>query len=211
MFDEKMVEFGNKKLHTKGNTDLLNKPGIAIVGSRDASDKAQRIAERLGVRFAEAGINVVSGYARGIDASAHKGALAGRGTTTVVLPTGIRESYVRGELKEYWTPNRVLVVSEFEPNAPFSGRQAMARNKTICEMSKAVIIVQIGIATNSGTAGTFREALKMGKPVYIIDQRDLEPNIACGNDTFAARGGHPVGLQQIADEGVQMFMGDQPT
>ena len=205
MLDSRQVKFGSKSLYVRGNKDLLLRPGVAIVGSRDASKKACMVAQRLGVRFAEAGINVVSGYARGIDASAHHGALSNDGTTTIVLPTGIKRTYIRRELDDFWTHDNVLVVSEFEPNADFTGRQAMTRNKTICEMSQAVIIVQIGIG-NSGTAGTFREARQLGKPVYVIDAKDLEPNLVCGNNDFESRGAQLVRLQEIADNGVQMFM-----
>ena len=196
----------NKTVYVRGNTDLLRKPSIAIVGSRDASDKAIRIAERLGVRFAEAGVNVVSGYARGIDASAHYGALSGEGTTTIVLPTGIKHTYVRKSLDDYWTNDNTLVISEFPVAAEFTGKQAMIRNRTICDISHAVIIVQIGVNLTGGTAGTFRDAKKMGKPVYVIAGKDLESNVKCGNSEAVAQGAIEVTLEQIAHEGMKLFI-----
>ena len=196
----------NKTVYVRGNTNLLQKPSIAIVGRRVATDKAQRIAERLGVRFAEAGVNVVSGYAHGIDASAHYGALSGDGTTTIVLPEGIKHTYIRKSLDEYWTHDNTLVLSEFPSNAKFTGKQAMIRNRTICDISHAVIIVQIGAGVTGGTAGTFRDAKKLGKPVYVIAGKDLGSNVVSGNDEAIAQGAVEVTLEQIAHEGIQLFM-----
>ena len=197
------IRYKNKTLYVKGNTDLLNKPSVAIVGTRDPSKKAYRVTERLGIRLAEEDINVVSGYAKGIDTAAHYGALSAGGTTTVVLPTGISKLSVKKELYPYWSLDKICAVSEFPVNAGFTRAQALQRNETICEMSSSVIIPQIS-TLKSGTASTYRHALRLGKPVYVIDASDLEPGLFCANNGMADV--NHVRLQTIADHGVHLFL-----
>ena len=78
-------------LFIKGQRKLLNSDGVAIVGSRNVSDTGIRVARETCRELANAGLNVVSGYAKGVDSEAHLGALAAEGTTTMVLPYGIKE------------------------------------------------------------------------------------------------------------------------
>jgi DNA processing protein len=75
-------------LFIKGQRKLLTSDGVAIVGSRNVSDTGIRVARKLAAELANAELNVVSGYARGVDSEAHLGALAAEGTTTMVLPYG---------------------------------------------------------------------------------------------------------------------------
>ena len=78
-------------LFIQGQRKLLNSDGVAIVGSRDVSDTGICVARELAAEIANAELNVVSGYAKGVDSEAHLGALAAEGTTTIVLPYGIKE------------------------------------------------------------------------------------------------------------------------
>lgn len=198
------INMGEKRLEVMGPWDITKRPSVAIVGSRNASAKGRRVAQRLGLRIGQVGGNVVSGYANGIDTAAHVGALSAKasGKTTVVLPTGLSHWYVKDELKPLWHPDKICVVSEFEYHSPFSGKQAMTRNRTICEIADSVIIVEMGVGW-SGTAGTFCDAYQMGVPLYIIDGNDL--GVRCGNNGYARRGGQLITLDEIAKNGIDMF------
>jgi DNA processing protein len=86
-------------LFCKGYLPLLNTKGISIVGSRDVNDFAVLIAKKIAGRLAEHGYNVTSGYAKGIDTSAHFGALEAGGTTTMILSFGVNHISIKKDLK----------------------------------------------------------------------------------------------------------------
>src|SRR6185436_10041671 len=76
-------------LYCRGRTELLERPALALVGSRNASAQGASNAERFARSFSEAGLTIVSGLAQGIDAAAHRGGLDGPGSTIAVLGTGV--------------------------------------------------------------------------------------------------------------------------
>lgn len=102
-------------LFIKGQRKYLTTDSVAIIGSRNVSDKGIRYARKLAGDLAREGINVVSGYAKGVDSEAHLGALEAEGTTTIVLPYGIKKSRQKKLLKEFDWKRDVLVVSQFDP------------------------------------------------------------------------------------------------
>ncbi len=160
-------------LYCKGNLSLLNKEGISIVGARDAYDFEIGITKEIAQRLAEKGINVISGYAKGIDTSAHLGALEAGGTTIMILSFGINHITIKRELKAFDLEKNALFVSQFEPDEKFSGKNAMIRNKLVCAMSKAVVVIKSGPEKDSSgkMSGTFdagKSALKMKIPVWVL-------------------------------------------
>ena len=192
---------------TKGNDEISLLPAVAIVGARNASNKALRVAERLGVRFGEDMVNVVSGYANGIDTAAHKGALQS-GTTTCVLPFGINHAKLKKELKGLVNEKNTLYVSQWKDYLPFSGQRAMQRNGTILDLVRACIIVEAGLPVNGKGSGSFamgQLALRRKKRVYVVDPSDL-PGCLPGNAELIKLGAIPVRLSEIAERGVRMFM-----
>lgn len=86
-------------LFVKGNLKHLNSAGVAVVGSRNVSNKGIGVARKLASDLARLGRNVVSGYAKGVDTEAHLGALKAEGTTTIVLPYGIKELHQKKHLR----------------------------------------------------------------------------------------------------------------
>ncbi len=161
-------------LFIKGQRKLLNSNGVAIVGSRNVSDTGIRVARKLAAELANAGLNVVSGYAKGVDSEAHLGALAAEGTTTMVLPYGIKELRQKSAFREFDWQRNVLAVSQFDPDVKWLARNAMIRNKLICALSKAVIVIESGLERNpqgkmSGTFNTAQTALSMNLPLFVLD------------------------------------------
>ena len=180
-------------LFIKGQRKLLTSDGVAIVGSRDVSDTGIHVARRFAAELVNEGLNVVSGYAKGVDSEAHLGALAAEGTTTMVLPYGIKELRQKSVFKAFDWQRDVLVVSQFDPGVKWLARNAMARNKLVCALSKAVVVIESGPERDSqgkmsGTFNTARTALSMNLPLFVLDPKCFD-NPPKGNADLINLGG----------------------
>jgi len=107
-----------REIYAAGNLALSNRPSAAIVGSRHSSDHGLETAARIAHAIAEAGIVVISGYARGVDTAAHLAALEAGGDTVFVLPFGFKHFHVKRELKPLVNPEHVLAISQFPFGQP---------------------------------------------------------------------------------------------
>ncbi len=162
-------------LFFRGSLRLLRRQRVAVVGSRDASEWSLKYAYLLAQALAEKGVNIVSGHARGIDTQAHLGALESkRGATTIVLAEGISHFKPRGELKERkgWE-KRTLVLSQFKPSERWSAPNAMVRNRLICALADAVIVVEAGPERDesgkmSGAFNAGKTALELKVPLFVV-------------------------------------------
>lgn len=160
-------------LFAKGPKTLLRVDGVSIVGSRNVSPKGIIASREIAADLANRGINVISGYAKGVDSEAHLGALKAEGTTTIVLGYGIKELRKKKDFKEYNWDRDVLVISQFQPNARWTARNAMARNKLVCALSRAVVVIESGPEKDlngkmSGTFNAAKTALSMNLPLFVI-------------------------------------------
>jgi len=165
-------------LFCRGNVSLLKHGGVAIVGSRDASDEALQVSRRLANDLALKDQNVISGYAKGVDTSAHLGALEADGTTSIVLSSGILRFSRKKAFNRFRGHADTLVLSQFAPKAGWSARNAMIRNRLVCALSRAVIGVESGGERGSdlrlsGTFNTGKTALDMGIPVFVVSPVSL--------------------------------------
>ncbi len=199
----------------KGQHKRLTSDGVAIVGSRNASDRGVQIANNIAGGLADEGINVVSGYSKGVDSTAHLAALEAEGTTTLVLPYGINELRQKREFKKYNWKQNVLAVSQFPPDAKWLARNAMVRNKLICALSKAVVVIESGPERDakgkmSGTFDTGKTALKMKLPLFVVDQEYFEEPPK-GNEDLIALGGHKLNPSDGARDIVNHLKVTQPT
>jgi DNA processing protein len=193
---EKLKQNAPPILFCKGNLQLLNTKGISIVGSRDVSDFAVMLTKRIANRLAENGYNVTSGYAKGVDTSAHLGALEGNGTTTMILSYGLSHLSVKKDIKDFNWEKNTLFVTQFLPYEKFSGQNAMIRNKLVCAMSQAVIVISSGPErdTSGKMSGTFDaglSALNMKVPLFVLNPSLLTP-IPQGNIDLIKIGGTPL-------------------
>ena len=155
-------------LHVRGNLDALNiVKRIAIVGTREPStaiiNRTESTAEKLG----RAGYLVVSGMAKGIDASAHRGALRGNGKTVAVLGCGVDKAYPPENKK---LMENILedgaVVSEFPFGTSPNPDNLRKRNKLIVGISQGVIVAECPI--NSGAMIAARNATELNKPIMVF-------------------------------------------
>jgi len=164
---------------------------VAVVGSREADEEGLRLAREIAEDLASAGVQVVSGGARGIDAAAHEGALWGQGTTAAVLGCGIDVAYppAHGPLFERLAQGGGAVVSEFPPGAPGSRMNFPRRNRTISGLSGAVVVVRASLA--SGALVTAREALRQGRLLFAVPGPAGEPLCAGPNRLLAEGAARP--------------------
>ena len=154
-------------LFARGNTALLHRPSVAVVGSRHATPQAERIARDFGRALSQQGIAVVSGMAAGIDTAAHLGALEGAGGTAAVWGTGIDRIYPPSNKNlAYQIAERGLIVSEFPLGTrPLAGNFPR-RNRIIAALAQAVLVVEA--AVESGSLITARLAAEMGREVMAV-------------------------------------------
>lgn len=156
-------------LYVRGNIEQLNKPGIAIVGSRNASTQGKQTAKAFAQALSEAGYSVISGLAMGIDAAAHEGALEsqGSGKTLAVIGTGADRLYPARNrtLAEQIIANG-LIASEFPLGTPALPANFPRRNRIIAGLSRGVLVVEA--ALESGSLVTARLATEQGREVMAI-------------------------------------------
>jgi len=140
---------------------------VAVVGARRASAYGRRVAEELAHGLAAAGLTVVSGLATGIDAAAHRGALAARGRTVAVLATGVDGVYPpwhAGLARE--VAGSGALVSEFTCGTPPLPHHFPLRNRLISGLTLGTVVVEA--APGSGSLITARYALEQGREVFAV-------------------------------------------
>ncbi|HEX9569191.1 MAG TPA: DNA-processing protein DprA [Rhodospirillales bacterium] len=152
-------------LSVLGNLGLLAKKAVAVVGARNASIHGCRMAERLARDCGQGGLLVVSGMARGIDAAAHKGALATG--TLAVLGGGIDVVYPK-ENQELYDRIRAegVLASEVAPGTEPQARHFPRRNRLISGVARGVVVVEA--SPRSGSLITARMALEQGRDVFAV-------------------------------------------
>ncbi|XQW85165.1 DNA-processing protein DprA [Thalassotalea piscium] len=155
-------------LFVKGNLDNLIKNQIAIVGSRNASIQGRETAQRFAQELAQQGAVITSGLALGIDAAAHKGALAISAPTIAVVATGIDRMYPSRHkvLAQKILVSDGTIVSEFLPGTPPKTGHFPKRNRIISGMSHAVLVVEAEL--KSGSLITARSAVEQNREVFAI-------------------------------------------
>jgi DNA processing protein len=159
-------------LTVKGDLKLLDRPLIAIVGARNASAAACRFARQLAYDLGQQGAVVVSGLARGIDSSAHDGALE-TGTIGVVAG-GIDVFYPpENEPRQKAMFERGLVIAEMPPGTEPRARHFPYRNRIIAGLSLGTVVVEA--APRSGSLITARLAAEMGREVMAVPGSPLDP------------------------------------
>jgi DNA processing protein len=154
-------------LHFRGDLSLLSEPSVAVVGSRRASPYSTNAADHLAKQLVAAGIVVVSGLARGVDAASHVAALNARGKTIAVLGTGIDIVYPRSNARLFRDiESHGVIVSEFPPGTPPKPENFPMRNRVISGLSFGTVVVEA--TSRSGSLITARMAAEQGREVFAV-------------------------------------------
>src|SRR5205809_7697265 len=157
-------------VHVRGAIVAADGLAIAIVGSRRASTYGLEVAERLAFDLAARGVTIVSGLARGIDAAAHRGALAADGRTIAVLGCGIDVVYPPENARLMrQVEERGAVLSQFPPGTPPLPYNFPTRNRTLAGLALGVVIVEAG--ERSGALVTAGYAGDLGREVFAVPGR----------------------------------------
>lgn len=154
-------------LYAKGRIELLNRPAFAVVGSRNATKQGDANAQAFAAALSSAGLTIVSGLALGIDAAAHRGALAGGAGTIAVIGTGIDRIYpARNADLARDIAERGVIVSEFHLGTPPHAPNFPRRNRIIAGLGRGCLVVEAAEA--SGSLITARLAAEAGREVFAI-------------------------------------------
>jgi DNA processing protein len=154
-------------LYVKGRPDLLNRPALAVVGSRHATPQGIGNAEAFARSLGQAGLCIISGLAHGIDAAAHRGALCGLGGSIAVVGTGLDRVYPAANRSlAHELATRGALLSEFPPGTPPLANNFPRRNRIISGMSMGCLVVEASL--QSGSLITARLALEQGREVFAI-------------------------------------------
>ncbi len=168
-----------KGLYVLGKLPDENMPAIAIIGARVCSEYGRKMAQWFGSECGKAGIQVISGMARGIDSISQQAAVDVGGTSFAVLGCGVDICYPKESAGLY---HKLLgqggIISEYEPGRAPLAQQFPARNRIISGLADALLVIEA--KEKSGTSITVDMALEQGRDVYVIPGRVTDPlSVGC--------------------------------
>jgi predicted Rossmann fold nucleotide-binding protein DprA/Smf involved in DNA uptake len=173
-------------IFASGPADLMAAASVGFCGSRSATERGLAVAADIAEQVARQGLNVVSGGAKGVDITAHKTALSHGGTTTVVLAEGILQYRMRHELRDVFDPARTLLVSEFFPEDLWIAGRAMQRNRTICALSRALVLIEARATGGTFAAGEAALAMRLPPSSPPTTARNLKATTATASSSPVA-------------------------
>lgn len=173
-------------LYGAGDKTLLDLGGLAIIGSRDATESALEYTRTIAARCASEGMAVVSGGARGVDAAAMQGATEAGGSCIGVLANDLLKASVNRQNRVGLQEGRLVLVSPFFPEAGFNAGNAMGRNRYIYTLADQALVIDSALRSGGTWEGAI-ENLKHGWiPMYV-----RSPGEGAGNAALIAEGGLP--------------------
>lgn len=182
-----------RQLYHRGSdlSELLKRPRLAVVGSRNVSPYGQRVTIELATQLAAQGIVIISGLALGVDALAHQAALNAEGLTIAVLPSSVERPYpaTNRRLSQQIVDRGGSLVSEYQEDSVNFKQNFVARNRLVAGLAQAVLITEA--SEKSGTLHTARFALEQGKEVLAVPGNITNRGSVGANNLIKA-GAHPV-------------------
>ncbi|MFB3894095.1 MAG: DNA-processing protein DprA [Phycisphaerae bacterium] len=202
-------------LYVRGRMEEADAIALGVVGSRHCTHYGMEQAERFGQLLGRAGFTVISGGARGIDAAAHRGALAAGGRTIAVMGCGLCKFYPPENQKlfeQIINEGRGAVISELPMRTAVLGGNFPTRNRIISGLSLGVLVVEA--ARRSGSLITAREALDQGKTVFAVPGR-VDSLLSQGANELIRSGAVLVQdlddiLEHLGEVGAKMAVEDKP-
>jgi DNA processing protein len=178
------------RLYLRGSVPLLSQPAVAVVGARSCSSYGAQVSRTLGRELGAAGVVVVSGLARGVDAEAHRGALEAGGQTVAVLGCGIDRDYPRrhSELASRIAAEGAIV-SEYPPGTEPAPWRFPARNRIVAGLCLATVVVEA--RSRSGALITADFALELGREVFAVPG-EITAGLSAGTNELLRQGAAPL-------------------
>lgn len=175
------IENPPNHLYLKGNTKLLNMPGIAIIGSRKCTKYGEKMAKKFAKELSIYGLTIISGMAKGIDSFAHIGCMEGEGNTIAVLPSGLNNIYPKENqrLFDEIIKNNGLIITEYEENKKADSKKFLERNRIVSGLGIGTLVIEGGY--RSGTSITAKLTKKQEKNIFCIpssleNKKGITPN-----------------------------------
>ena len=177
-------------LRGAGEAELLRRSAVAIVGARACSSYGAQVARLLGRELASAGLVVLSGLARGVDAEAHRGALEAGGLTVAILGCGVDRDYPAAHAQlARRVCERGLVASEYAPGVEPAPWRFPARNRIVAGLAAATVIVEA--RERSGALITADFALETGREVFAVPG-EITSSLSAGTNALLRLGATPL-------------------
>jgi predicted Rossmann fold nucleotide-binding protein DprA/Smf involved in DNA uptake len=151
-------------LYGCGEAGLLDQGGLAVVGSRHVQEALIEFTEDVGRLTASAGRSLLSGGAKGVDQAAMRGALEAGGRVAGVLADSLERAVMRREHRNMLMDGRLVLISPYDPNAPFNVGHAMQRNKLIYALADAALVV----GAEEGKGGTWAGAIEQLERLHLV-------------------------------------------
>jgi predicted Rossmann fold nucleotide-binding protein DprA/Smf involved in DNA uptake len=193
----KLKEDAPPLLYGCGDIALLEKGGLAVVGSRHVDDELVGFTENVGRLSAEAHRNIVSGGAKGIDRAAMHGALMAGGHVAGVMADSLERAALARDNREPLMEGRLVLISPYDPAAGFNVGHAMQRNKLIYALADAALVVTSDFQKGGTWAGAIEQLERLHfVPVFVRNGA----NAGKGNSALLSRGGKPWPNPQNGDE-----------
>nr|WP_294991486.1 DNA-processing protein DprA [uncultured Sediminibacterium sp.] len=187
-------------LHIKGSLEnLLQKPAVAVIGTRDPSEYGRSVGERIGSRLGETGINVISGLAKGCDTAAHVGCLKAGGITTAVLAHGLDSVYPRenSDLAEKLLDAGGCLVSEYIVKTRAIGNFFVERDRIQAGLAKATVVVETDI--KGGTMHTVKYTQNYNRILSVYNHPVNRQTDKSRGNQYLLREGKALSLQTKED------------
>ncbi len=175
-------------MHGAGALDLLNTPGLGVVGSRDVSEAGGEVAKEVARLAARRGMPLVSGGARGVDQLAMDAAHEAGGAVVGILAESLSRKLKRTDVRKAVYDGSTALCTPYSPDAPFSAGNAMGRNKLIYAQAALTVVV----ASDDGTGGTWSGATEALKHGYGLVAVWRGPGEGPGNEPLERQGAVPV-------------------
>jgi predicted Rossmann fold nucleotide-binding protein DprA/Smf involved in DNA uptake len=189
-------------LYGAGEKALLDAGGLAIIGSRAATETALEFTRELAARCAHERMSVVSGGARGVDAAAMQGATEAGGNSIGVLASDLLKTSVNRQNRMGLQDGRLVLVSPFYPEAGFNAGNAMGRNKYIYALAERALVIDSALGSGGTWEGALEDLQQGWVPLYV-----RSPGEGPGNAALIGKGGIAFPASLDVDESLLEFFG----
>ncbi len=201
-FKEKLKSQAPVVLFGAGRLALVDRKGVAIVGSRAVSenDPAGKFTERIAELCARDKLNVISGGAKGVDIISMRTVLQRDGKAIGVMSDSLAKKIREREARQYVMEERMLLLSPFHPDAGFQVANAMSRNKMIYALADYAVVVSSDFEKGGTWAGAIENLRQKYSPLFVRTGDDVPE----GNRKLLEKGGLPLELHEQERSGVSL-------